>query len=268
MTDWFKDFYYSKPVVRRYAVTTHKKLICPLRLALISDLHGCLYGPGGSQDRVLEALRNLKPHAVLLGGDMTDERHAPAQKNLELFLRGVCGEYPVFFVTGNHEARLNRPQSIKGLLSGKGVTVLDGQRARLRASGAEIDIMGVDDPEYCGGKRFRKQLDSAFSGSSSGILRVLLAHRPEFFPLYAKYRPDLVLTGHTHGGQWRIPWLVNGIYASGQGLFPRYGGGLYAQKGSAMVVSRGLARESTPLFPRLFNPPELVLVEIVPVGHI
>ena len=91
---------------------------------------------------------------------------------------------------------------------------------------------------------------------------LLLIHAPDNFEDYARLGFDLVLCGHTHGGQWRIPGLLNGIYAPGQGLFPKYAGGLYEKDGTTMIVSRGLAKEST-YIPRIFNRPELVIIDIV-----
>ena len=78
---------------------------------------------------------------------------------------------------------------------------------------------------------------------------------------YQKYDFDLVLSGHAHGGQWRIPGILNGLYVPNQGLFPKYAGGRYDYEGGTMIVSRGLARESTPI-PRIFNRPEVVIVDV------
>ncbi len=90
---------------------------------------------------------------------------------------------------------------------------------------------------------------------------VLLSHRPEFFELYTEYNFDLVLSGHAHGGQWRIPYILNGLYAPNQGVFPKYAGGEYTENNTTMIVSRGLAREST-LLPRFYNRPELVIIDL------
>lgn len=90
---------------------------------------------------------------------------------------------------------------------------------------------------------------------------MLLSHRPELFETYQKYGFDLVLSGHAHGGQWRIPGVLNGLFAPDQGLFPEYAGGRYDYAEGTMIVSRGLARESTPV-PRIFNRPEVVIVDI------
>ena len=90
---------------------------------------------------------------------------------------------------------------------------------------------------------------------------ILLSHRPEFFELYTKYDFDLVLCGHAHGGQWRIPGILNGLYAPHQGIFPKYAGGRYDSEDMTMIVSRGLARETTRV-PRIFNRPELVVIDL------
>ena len=97
--------------------------------------------------------------------------------------------------------------------------------------------------------------------TENGNYTILLSHRPELFEHYVSRGFDLVLCGHAHGGQWRIPRILNGLYAPNQGLFPQYAGGQYDSDATTMIVSRGLARESTRL-PRIFNRPELVLVEI------
>lgn len=88
----------------------------------------------------------------------------------------------------------------------------------------------------------------------------MLSHRPERIESYKKYNFDLVLSGHAHGGQVRIPFLLNGLYAPNQGLFPKYAGGLYTHNNLNHVVSRGLSYN--PKLPRIFNPPEIVIVEL------
>ena len=93
------------------------------------------------------------------------------------------------------------------------------------------------------------------------MFTLLLAHRPEFFDVYTQYDFDLVLSGHAHGGQWRIPGLINGLFSPNQGWFPKYAGGRYGEDGTIMIVSRGLAN-NVGAIPRIFNPPELVVVEI------
>ena len=90
--------------------------------------------------------------------------------------------------------------------------------------------------------------------------KILVAHRPELIELYKKYPFDLVVSGHAHGGQVRIPFLLNGLFAPNQGLFPKYAGGAYIHENLTHIVSRGLS--FSPKLPRVFNPPEIVVVNI------
>jgi predicted MPP superfamily phosphohydrolase len=92
------------------------------------------------------------------------------------------------------------------------------------------------------------------------LYKILIAHRPEMIENYKKYSFDLVLSGHTHGGQVRIPLIINGLYAPGQGVFPKYAGGIYTHGNLTHVISRGLS--VNPRLPRIFNPPELVIIII------
>ena len=96
-------------------------------------------------------------------------------------------------------------------------------------------------------------------------MRLLIAHFPEQIDEYLKGNFDIVLSGHAHGGQWRIPGLIDGVYAPGQGLFPKYTSGVYMHGDTAHIVSRGLWKPSTLIaVPRVFNRPELVIIDIKP----
>jgi predicted MPP superfamily phosphohydrolase len=118
----------------------------------------------------------------------------------------------------------------------------------------------VDDPES---GNFESQLTAAARGVNAGTYTVLLSHRPELFSRYAARNFDLVLAGHAHGGLWRIPWILNGVVAPNQGFFPKYTSGWYHEGATTMIVSRGLAREST-LIPRFCNRVELVTIDLLP----
>ena len=106
-----------------------------------------------------------------------------------------------------------------------------------------------------------KQLEQLEKNRDKAAYSILLSHRPEYYETYKKYGYDLVLSGHAHGGQWRIPGILNGLYAPHQGLFPDYAGGAYDYPGGTLVVSRGLDRWGIKL-PRIFNRPELVIIEV------
>ncbi len=238
------------------------QLDAPIRLALVTDLHSSGYGEGQSQ--LLAAIAAQQPDAVLLGGDIFDD--VVPNENAETFVRRIAEEYRCFYVTGNHEYWSGEVGEMLTFLRSCGVTVLSGDCVTLEANGEMVNLCGVDDPDaalYAApAQGFAGQLAAASeAAASNGAYTVLLSHRPEHIEQYAAEGFDLVLSGHAHGGQWRLPGLVNGLFAPNQGLFPRYAGGQYQQGGTAMIVSRGLDRESIKL-PRIFNRPELVIVEI------
>ena len=138
--------------------------------------------------------------------------------------------------------------------------------------GVKVDVCGIDDPTYMTDDEWLGQLASVVAAANSSRLRILLSHRPEYSSAYANYDLDIVCSGHLHGGQWGIPGLGLGVCGPSSGgpapserlLFPRRAGGAYRLNDTTtMVVSRGLARESTPL-PRFFNHPEIVVVDVKP----
>ena len=95
--------------------------------------------------------------------------------------------------------------------------------------------------------------------SSDTDFRILLSHRPEFFDRYVSYQIQLVLCGHAHGGQFRLPW-IGGLIAPNQGLFPTYDSGLYTAGSTHMEVSRGIGNSAFPF--RINNRPEVILIEL------
>ena len=225
-----------------------------MRLAVLSDLHSCVYGP--EQRTLLEAVAAAEPDAVLMAGDMVDD--AMPEEPAWTAVRALAVEYPCFYVTGNHEWRTGEAERICREMEALGVRVLRGDGETVELNGQRLDLWGVDDPDSGA-----LGLEQAGEGVREEVFSVLLAHRPEKVRLYLQAPFDLVVSGHAHGGQWRLPGLVNGLLAPGQGMFPAYAGGCYDVGEARLVVSRGLARESTRI-PRLFNRPEVTLVEILP----
>ena len=241
----------------------------PVRIVLVTDLHSCAYGKG--QRKLLEAIDEQAPDLILLGGDIFDDK-LPDEKAI-VFLREIGGKYPCYYVTGNHEYWSGEAGFGEKMarLEECGVTRLSGEAVSVDVGGAKLALCGADDPDAWGSGRgfaeygegsFREQAAQAAHRAEPGLYTILLAHRPEELELYASLGFDLVLTGHAHGGQWRIPGILNGLYAPNQGLFPPYAGGRYEKDGTVMIVSRGLAREST-FVPRFYNRPELVVIELI-----
>lgn len=245
-------------LVQRYTVPL-PRLTASLRLALITDLHSTRYGRG--QTRLLSALEREQPDFVLLGGDIFDDEIAP-EPALEL-LKALGERYPCFYVTGNHEFWTDRGKEIKDYIAVLGITVLAGTRVTLNKDGQAIDLLGLDDPDV-GKASYAQELAALAALPQTGNPSILLAHRPERYNEYLPLHCDLVLNGHAHGGQWRVPVVLNGVWAPHQGLFPTYAGGMYARRGGAIqIISRGLSLESTRI-PRIWNRPELVMVHLLP----
>lgn len=247
--------------VRTYEIKD-ERIQGSLRIALITDLHSCKYGEG--QKKLLSAIEKQHPDVILLGGDFFDDKLSDVRA--EELLAGISGKYPCYYVTGNHEcwAGGNAYRSKMETLKNYGITRLSGESTLLETGSGTVRLCGIDDPDII---LVQSQLNANselldLKGSiSDKEFTILLTHRPEMIDTYEKAGFDLVLAGHAHGGQIRIPWLVNGLYAPNQGLFPKYAGGRYEKNDMTMIVSRGLAKESTK-FPRFCNPPELVIIDL------
>lgn len=264
----------------RYYEVEAEYISSPVRIALVTDLHSCYYGK--EQKNLVEAIEEQDPDIILLGGDIFDDDINDT--NTEIFLSAIEGKYPTYYVTGNHEywSGTSNFSAKMDILEKYGVIILNNEYKIIEIRGQYINLCGVDDPdaymfsqgkeknsdEYLDGKaeterNFVRNLTKVGKVQDSGYFTVLLSHRPEYFEEYAARGFDLVLCGHAHGGQWRIPYILNGLYAPDQGLFPKYAGGRYDKDNTSMIVSRGLARETTLPIPRIFNRPELVIIDIV-----
>lgn len=246
-------------VTRNYILET-EKVSDPVRLAVLTDLHSCDYGE--NQEELLNAVLNLdpQPDGILLVGDIVDDELP--EDNAWYTISKLSEFYCCFYVTGNHEWKSGEVERICGEMERLGVTVLHGDSFFLsNGQGQMVAICGIDDPNVGAAG----QLEQVGESVDPETFTVLMSHRPERIDEYLSYSFDLILCGHAHGGQWRLPGLINGLLAPNQGLFPKYAGGQYDFEDTTMIVSRGLARESTRV-PRIYNPPELVVVDIVPAA--
>ena len=255
--------YYCGLTVRNYEVVD-ARIVGTVRIALVTDLHSCKYGK--HQEKLLKAIEEQKPDLVLLGGDIIDD-HLPTGP-AEAFLAGISGKYPIYYVTGNHECWSGKDnyQASMAIIEKYKIQRLSGDCEVLSINGTELVIGGIDDPyaamvESMIWNQELSDVKNTADEKAPGAYVVLLTHRPEAFEAYVNKGFDLALAGHAHGGQWRIPGLINGMFAPDQGIFPKLAGGRYEKNGTTMIVSRGLAREST-IVPRFCNPPELVIIEL------
>lgn len=238
--------------------------ISSLRIAFISDLHNSLYGK--NQSELITAVDKAKPDIVVFGGDMADKTQDFSPDNSYIAAEYFGKNYRCYYSMGNHEYSRGDSDKIKEDLSAYGITVLEGSSETIEINGSEIEICGLFSPDLyieTPDGEFISQLDAVSAPQSDSRYRILIAHFPELIDEYLTGGFDLVLSGHAHGGQWRIPGILNGFFAPGQGFFPKYAGGRYTHGNTEHIVSRGLWKPSTLLaIPRIFNRPELVIVEI------
>lgn len=247
-------------ILRTYTVVS-PKLTAEVRLAVVTDFHS-----SDNADDVAAMTASCAPDAVLMVGDMFDDdtQNRPTERTLSL-MRQLSALYPCYYVSGNHEAWTGEMDALYQQTEEAGVTVLRMSSGVLTVRGQRIALCGIPDPYemvFSGAPDTEEQLRQALEDVDSADFTVLLAHRPELLAKYAQFPLDLVVSGHAHGGQVRIPGVLNGLYAPNQGWFPKLAGGAYTQDGTTLIVSRGLAVRTR--LPRIFNRPEVVLVRCVP----
>lgn len=247
-------------ILRTYTVVS-PKLTAEVRLAVVTDFHS-----SDNADDVVAMVASCAPDAVLLVGDLFDDDTAnrPTERTLSL-MRQLSALYPCYYVSGNHEAWTGAMDALYQQTEEAGVTVLRMSSGVLTVRGQRIALCGIPDPYemvFSGAPDTEEQIRQALEDVDSADFTVLLAHRPELLAKYAQFPLDLVVSGHAHGGQVRIPGVLNGLYAPNQGWFPKLAGGAYTQEGTTLIVSRGLAVRTR--LPRIFNRPEVVLVRCVP----
>ncbi len=233
-----------------------------LRLVVLSDLHG--ETAGWRRHWLARLVRDQSPHLILLAGDIFDD--VRPFENTEDFLRQLNGCAPLYYALGNHEFRSRRVPEICRRAQGLGVRMLrDGW---VTLGGGRVALAGMDDyasPAFGSPERWLAHCRERFAPLKDFPgLRILISHRPELQEAYGLLPFDLVVCGHAHGGQARIPGLCNGVYAVQQGLFPPWVGGLYRHGSWDQLVSRGVSRYL--LLPRVFNPPEVSLLELEGTG--
>ena len=233
------------------------------RIAQVSDLHNAEFGKDNK--KLLELLSESKPDIIVITGDLVDAKHTDIGVALD-FAKEAVNIAPVYYVTGNHEASLSQYNELKTGLETIGVVVLEDETIQLKRDKEVITLIGLSDPNFTlKGDIFGEvpamvstKLNSLADDESS--YTILLSHRPELFESYAHCNIDLVLSGHAHGGQFRLPF-IGGLIAPDQGIFPKYDAGLFTNGSTNMIVSRGLGNSIIPI--RFNNRPEVIVIKLL-----
>ncbi len=237
---WFSN----NSIVKTQYVLSFPWIKGAVKILQISDLHGKNFGRDNC--RLIELAAKERPDVIAVTGDII---HKYTPKNVETAIKAISSLSaiaPVVYISGNHEMRGMGYRFLKKELAEAGATVLDNSCAEV----AGVTFAGLNGASNKNGAVFNLSADTSD--------KILLAHMPHHINRYAEAGYPLVLSGHAHGGQWRI--FGRGIYAPGQGLFPRLTSGVRTVKNTKLVISRGLGNSKFPL--RLFNRPEAVIITL------
>lgn len=257
---------------RRFVVVNHeirdRKIRGRYRVVFLSDLHNKQFGKDNVQ--LLEAIEKIKPDAVWVGGDMINGKAGEKLDRAVKLLRALRENYPVFYANGNHEHRIKLYPETYGSQAGKyaaslaelGIVPMVNSHIQLPA--VNLVVYGTEIDKYYYRRFTVPHMEPDYLSGLLGVpgpetYTVLLAHNPDYFPQYAEWGADLVLSGHVHGGVIRIPFWGKGLLSPNIRFFPKYDGGVYHEGASTMILSRGLGIHTIPF--RLFNPGEVIVID-------
>ena len=232
------------------------------KIAQISDLHNAKFGENNA--RIIEILHEENPDMIAITGDLIDSNRTDIDIAVQ-FMQQAVHIAPCYYVTGNHEAWIGEDyQQLEKKMIDVGVRILHDEVMPIYKDGESIQLIGLDDPDFT--DRDAVVQDSMLDSKLKNLklqdgFKLLLSHRPETVHSYVSTNVDLVLSGHAHGGQFWMPF-IGGIVAPNQGLFPEYDAGVFDERGTTMVVSRGIGNSIIPV--RLNNRPEIVIVKLQP----
>ncbi len=236
-----------------------------IKIAHLSDLHSKPF------KKVLNELGEIKPDIIFVTGDYIND-HSRRKEKMFSFAKELVEIAPVYYITGNHERRLEKFDEIMQGLRNSGFNVLLNEIAIANIKGNEVDILGLDEnmadhSDY----RARKAGNFVYPDMKTYFdefdilsgFKVVLSHCPENFEglkelNYSQYNFDIQLSGHAHGGQFILPF-IGPVFAPGQGLFPKYARGSFGDR-PKLIISRGLGNSEFPF--RLFNHPEINIIKV------
>ena len=234
------------------------------RIVQVSDLHNAEFGK--NKEKLLAMLKQTDADIIVITGDLIDSRNTKVDVAVS-FAEKATKIAPTYYINGNHEARVPEEyERLKQGLDEAGVTILENDSIDITIGDEAITLIGINDSS------FRMELvdDTMMQNVSHQLMsvvpdndnyKILLAHKPHYFDAYAN-QVDLVLSGHAHGGQFKIPF-IGGLVAPGQGFFPEYYTGSYIKENTEMIVSRGIGNSIIPF--RINNKPEIIIAELTKI---
>lgn len=233
-----------------------------LRIAHVSDTHipRCAFSPR----EIAESLKKQSPDVIFLTGDVMDGRGEFDGVTIALLIELLIKIAPVYAVSGNHERKNKHYYKIwRTMLILRGVHFINNKTTRIKKGGMTFVITGIRDMSMTK----TEDVDLSFLNKlnvADDEYHLMLHHKPNLWRSYYPINvsaPNVVFSGHAHGGQIKIPFIKRGLIAPHQGFLPKYISGLYCyQDGSKEIVSRGLASSTNPI--RINNRPHIPIVEL------
>ena len=233
------------------------------RIVVLADIHGAEFGR--DNERLIKRVQQANPDIITIAGDFIDEYGTPSLaiqlERAETLVEQLVLIAPVYFVTGNHDWASNELPALKNILERHGATVLQNSYKLLESGSQTIILAGTDDPNGRFDMIRPRELVNEIREKQGDGFFIMLEHRNRNLPLYSLLEIDLVISGHAHGGLIRLPF-TDGLIGNRFEIFPSHTSGVNQLPGehTKMVVSRGLG--SPFLWMRLFNNPEVVVVEL------
>jgi len=218
------------------------------KIVHITDLHLKSYGE--REEKILNIIRKIKPDIIVVTGDLIEDKQ---YIDIALkFMEKLTEIAPTYFVFGNwdHMSGISIPLYRTKLVQ-RHVIVLINQNVKLIRGSEYIYLIGVDDPHT-----FNDNLDKALENISGDTVKILLAHSPEIIDKAVEKNIDLVLVGHTHGGQIRLP-IIGPLYMPLPSKYRKYDMGMFKIKNTIMYVNRGIGTTFIPI--RFQCPPEITI---------
>ena len=228
------------------------------RIAVLSDLHSAEFGEK-NQD-LFAAVSGEHPEYIFFLGDLEDRFEGRREGYAQTVAASLSAIAPTYYVTGNHEWAIGGVRELKKELAAEGVTVLSNQYVTLTRNGDPIVLAGIDDPNGYADQKTPETLAAELYAAEGDVFWMLLAHRNNRFAgQFSLLGAVLVLSGHGHGGIWRLPF-TDGLMSHDYQLFPSYTAGFYQENGSLLFASRGLGNAG-PSF-RVGNRPEIAILTL------
>ena len=259
---YYLNYENTSLIVSNYEIKNNKipNEFNTFKIVQISDFHNTQSDK--LTNNLITQVKLKKPNIIVITGDLIDSNKTDIERAIN-FVKELKSVAPIYFVLGNHESKGSYYIKLKEELTKNNVIILDNKVDVIQIGDSKLNLLGINDPSVAheasipDEQIIKTELSNIKYDNKN--YSILLSHRPEVFNIYVENKIDLVLTGHAHGGQIRIPF-IGGVVAPNQGFFPKYTRGIFTEDETTMIVSRGIGNSILPF--RINNRPELVVIEL------